>query len=882
MSCWIRLGLEPTQDLNLIRQAYRGLLPAHHPETDPQGFQALREAYEQALRLARESEADAAPVFETEAKADEMSAALRGFHRLLEDPALRFDPAAWQGYIAELDELPLDELEQLSWQLLHELRSCGPISHRCAGLLAQRLGWAEQLLRLQDPQEVEAFLQRLSEPDPFDTALMRDWPPAAQLETLWYFRSLEYCFNQRPLFEYEQFVQAHTCLAFPNDEALLQRLLVQFCQAGIGSQTLHAQVQQQLQQAPDDVDLLYLLARQAEALGAEQQALECWLRLWREHRHPQAERWLLNLCARHQPQRLPLLIQAFDLQTPCDSWPADLADPAQAWGSPSQSPQTLSRWLEAARLELGDIAATFIDWRLDGDDELPLLAWLLQEQPDADLQRLYWLAWALQRGEAELLRLVVAEPAREDTLDNLILEGLQAQAAQQLRWLEQSPVVQALVDFCAANDPRAQLPEALGEDAIRPVCREWLRRMRVYPEHALHELNSQFDMRRMFTRPFALQTQEALAAHGAPLPAPAAGESLWAWHRQQLFMLALFDQPSRWLALIDPQLPGQLHYPAEHPFATLHSALLQAIAGPHGSSDVLAALDYNEPLQGLLASRVLSLRTALDSSRLPTAAQLLTCLENDPAVLDDYPLGKMLFCAVLYHDRSLDEAQRTRLRDRLEALYIEDYWYEPLRRSLVAGKCTHPSGQLLRKQGMASAPFNDALDALDSLLNDCAPPKTRLLRRLQKAKDNVDLDPGLRCAIMALLGWTERMLRNNSKQVAEPMWAVWKLNSRLDRKGFGLHLLAVIACGSLMTLLPAMAAPMVLLMVSAMLRRLRDLGQGVPVLILLVVLSRVLPVVPLILVSLPGDKLPNRYGPVPGKAADLEGGLQAALRRMNG
>lgn len=87
--------------------------------------------------------------------------------------------------------------------------------------------------------------------------------------------------------------------------------------------------------------------------------------------------------------------------------------PGAGLGSPSQSPQTLSRWLEAARLELGDIAATFIDWRLDGDDELPLLAWLLQEQPDADLQRLYWLAWALQRGEAELLRLVVAEPARK-------------------------------------------------------------------------------------------------------------------------------------------------------------------------------------------------------------------------------------------------------------------------------------------------------------------------------------------------------------------------------------------------------------------------------------------------------------------------------------
>ncbi|MDR6715047.1 hypothetical protein J2W83_004685 [Pseudomonas hunanensis] len=879
MSCWIRLGLEPTQDLNTIRQAYRGLLPSHHPETDPQGFQALREAYEEALRLAREQVPSTAP--QAEPSEDVASPALLGFRRLLEEPTLRFDPQAWQAYIVELDELPLDELDELNWRLLHELRNCGPISHRCAGLLAERLGWAEQLLRLNDPHEVEAFLQRLAEPDPFDTQLMRDWPPAAQLESLWYFRSLEYCFRQRPLFEYEQFAEIHTCLAFPDDEALIQRLLVQFSQAGIGSRTLYARLLEQVEQAPDDPDLLFLLARQADALGAEQQALDCWLRLWREHRHPQAERWLINLCARHQPQRLPLLIQALDQQSSPAAWPDDLLDPAQACGSPAQSPQTLTRWLEAARLELGGIAATFIDWRLDGDDELPLLAWLLQAQPERELHRLYWLAWALQRGEAELLRLVVAEPPAEDALDALIIEGFRRQAAQQLHWLEHAPVVRALVQFCASDEPAAALPEALAEEHNRPLCREWLRRLRLYPAHALHELNCQFDMRRMFTRPFALHVQEALAEHNAQLPMPSDSQAIWAWHRQQLFMLALFDQPARWLTLIDAQLLGQIDYPSEHPFAALQAQLQQVLQGPDGSSGVLGSLDYSNPLQGLLASRLLTLRTAIDSSRLPSAGQLLACLESEPTVLDDYPLGKLLFCAVLYHDRRLDEEQRTRLRNRIEALYIDDYWYEPLRRELVAGKTKRPSAELLQKQGIASRPFNDALDALNSLLNDCAPPKTRVLRALQKAKDDVELDPGLRCAIMALLSWSERMLDNDCKQPPAQFWEVWKLKSRLNRTGFALHLGATVACGSLMQAVPGIIVVMGLLLISGVLRRLRDLGQGVPTLLVLLVVSRLLPVVPLVLLGLPGDKLPNRYGAVPGTSASLEGGLQATLRRMN-
>ena len=49
-TCWETLGIEPTTDLEHIRQAYLALLPSFHPESDPQGFKQLRQAYEEAQR----------------------------------------------------------------------------------------------------------------------------------------------------------------------------------------------------------------------------------------------------------------------------------------------------------------------------------------------------------------------------------------------------------------------------------------------------------------------------------------------------------------------------------------------------------------------------------------------------------------------------------------------------------------------------------------------------------------------------------------------------------------------------------------------------------------------------------------------------------------
>ncbi|WP_439472093.1 hypothetical protein [Brevundimonas sp.] len=52
-SIWSTLGVEPTNDEREVRRAYARRLKEVHPEDDPEGFQALREAYERAVDMAR-------------------------------------------------------------------------------------------------------------------------------------------------------------------------------------------------------------------------------------------------------------------------------------------------------------------------------------------------------------------------------------------------------------------------------------------------------------------------------------------------------------------------------------------------------------------------------------------------------------------------------------------------------------------------------------------------------------------------------------------------------------------------------------------------------------------------------------------------------------
>lgn len=86
MSIWKTLGIEPTSDTSVIRKAYAKKLRQHHPEEDPEGYQQLREAYDDALEQAK---------WHTEES--------------LQDDDDSLEEESWEYETAEVDETPLSE-----------------------------------------------------------------------------------------------------------------------------------------------------------------------------------------------------------------------------------------------------------------------------------------------------------------------------------------------------------------------------------------------------------------------------------------------------------------------------------------------------------------------------------------------------------------------------------------------------------------------------------------------------------------------------------------------------------------------------------------------------------------------------------------------------
>ena len=126
---WTVLGIEPTSDTSKIEQAYNEKLQNIDLENRPEEFVKLREAYEEALRLAGESAGSAAEF-------------KPGFLALYSDFSRRIDPKEWKEFLDVQDKALGKNRSQRA--LLDELMDRHILPNEIWKLLEDRYHFSEQ------------------------------------------------------------------------------------------------------------------------------------------------------------------------------------------------------------------------------------------------------------------------------------------------------------------------------------------------------------------------------------------------------------------------------------------------------------------------------------------------------------------------------------------------------------------------------------------------------------------------------------------------------------------------------------------------------------------------------------------------------------------
>lgn len=420
-TCWQILGIEATTEADTIRQAYLALLPSFHPETDPQGFKQLREAYDAALQ---EAKTPTTAAVEDDPDISWVNYQVALLYDFLADGEHRFQPSSWQHFIQQINKLPIPVVEKSRWPLCAAAMKVFPISYTCLRLLSERLSWGNQDHDGQvDDEELEHFLHDIHRGDLFDYAQLQHLPVAVQNQTIECYQALEVTFFSNPRI-FSQLLTLHGAWVVPSDLSI-QRRLVRWhstCHYGIAELLPVAQAWQK-----DDPECggyyqyaQRVFCREGESLLPELCAY------WQEQPSTQADELLLRWCRLHRPDSFPLLVMAIEAREQVDINGEPLLY------IPGSSARTYMLWAEAlqyGRDGLSALSESFIVRRLKYG-----AATIGEEHSQHPFLPLYQaaerLASAEEPDEALLQRLIARLDIPEvDPLEGIIIRALLVQAA---------------------------------------------------------------------------------------------------------------------------------------------------------------------------------------------------------------------------------------------------------------------------------------------------------------------------------------------------------------------------------------------------------------------------------------------------------------------
>lgn len=418
-SCWDILNIAQTTDLNVIRQAYLALLPSFHPESDPQGFKQLRQAYEEAQQW----QASSASGTQAEEVSDEHEM-LVAFRALLASARDRFQPSAWQKFIQQLNLCSMAEVDKLRWPLCDIAMETETISLSCLSLLAQRLNWQPQEAEDDaEAEELDAFLEAVKRGDVFDLLSLTALPPVIQDQTYAYFLKLEHIWRFYPE-HFADALQQHGAWVIPEDERLHRKLLRWFSAQQWGMAELVDVARRWQAEEPNNEDAHYYLCTQRLLCGEGESLLADLCDFWQQYPSTQADDLLLGWCRQHRPDFFPLLVIVIEARCMAGM-------PGESFTYvPGENARTRLLWAEILHSgRLSPLGRSFVEsllykrksmaWansrlQAKGEPETPLLdlyrtaeQYVLEAFPQA--KPFYRLLIRLERGDASLLESMITQ-----------------------------------------------------------------------------------------------------------------------------------------------------------------------------------------------------------------------------------------------------------------------------------------------------------------------------------------------------------------------------------------------------------------------------------------------------------------------------------------